>query len=207
MRLIGLAGCIGSGKDTVAEYLCEKHGFRRIAMAEKLKEMTATLFSWDLDVVNGYTPEARALREVPDPYWSEKLGREWSPRIALQILGTDIFRQNLHDDFWVIATQKAIMESDRPVVISDVRFTNEARMIHDMGGLVIRVRRPTDPSWSKVDFASDLAVETYFLNRSDVHPSEWQSLKPSMNYDTYIDNDSTLEVLYESVESLLSSKG
>lgn len=204
-KLIGLAGCIGSGKDTVAEYLCQYYDFRRIAMAEKLKKVTSELFGWDLDVVNGYTPEAREAREIPDPYWSNALGRKWSPRIALQYLGTEVFRENLHDDFWVQVTTKSILDHPGSVVISDVRFSNEAKMIHDLGGKVWRIRRNTDPEWSRINFNTTQQLVGYFSNRSDVHASEWSSLSPEMKYDRVIDNDSSLEVLYNNVESFLQN--
>lgn len=46
--LIGLSGKAGSGKDTMADYLSVNHGFKRIAFADKLKEVCAELFNLPL---------------------------------------------------------------------------------------------------------------------------------------------------------------
>ena len=119
MRLIGLCGLTGSGKDTVAEYLCkalpashfDKFGYKRMVMADVLKDITSTLFSWDRDMIGGLTPEQRAEREKLDEFWTEKLGRQWSPRIALQYLGTEVFREGLDQDIWVHVMERKILDA------------------------------------------------------------------------------------------------
>ena len=82
-QLIGICGLIGSGKDTVGQILVDEYGFTKISFAGTLKDMTAVLFDWDRDMLEGTTPETRAAREILDPFWSDKLRRDWSPRIAL----------------------------------------------------------------------------------------------------------------------------
>ncbi|CAL5226285.1 g9130 [Coccomyxa viridis] len=59
------------------------------------------------------------------------------------ILGTDCIRQKVQDDFWVAQWQAWLNNTPhRRVVVSDVRFENEVRAIHDNGGVVLRIERP-----------------------------------------------------------------
>jgi hypothetical protein len=92
--LIGLVGLIGSGKDTVAERLVSHHGFRRDSFARSLKDAVSSIFGWDRNLVEGNTKESRAWREQPDAFWSEKFGREVTPRWVLQYFGTEVCRGN-----------------------------------------------------------------------------------------------------------------
>jgi adenylylsulfate kinase-like enzyme len=45
--VIGLVGLIGSGKDTIADYLCNFEEFRRESFASTLKDACAAVFGWD----------------------------------------------------------------------------------------------------------------------------------------------------------------
>jgi hypothetical protein len=205
--LIGLSGFIGSGKDTVASYLEENHDYWKMAFADSLKDMTASLFGWDREIVEGATAQNRFLREKKDEYWSDALGREWSPRIALQFIGTEMFRENLHPDFWIMVMERRILSTKmRNIVISDVRFENEMEMIRRLGGQVWRItRKEVEPQWSKV--YSHFERER-FKNRMKllcIHETEWNSVQPGIVYDKVLDNDLTLDVLYESVRESLGA--
>ena len=57
--IIGVTGFIGSGKDTIANYLVAKHGFVRDSFAGTLKDAVAQVFGWDRELLEGLTPEAR----------------------------------------------------------------------------------------------------------------------------------------------------
>jgi len=90
MRLIGLTGPAGSGKDTVARLLCEQHGFVQIAFADPLRAM--------LKAGLGLTDEHfnnREDKEAP----LEWLGK--SPRQLLQTLGTEWGRRQVHPHLWL----------------------------------------------------------------------------------------------------------
>jgi hypothetical protein len=69
-----------------------------------------------------------------------------TPRYALQTLGTEWGRKLIGNDIWVAAAHRAIQEKLRRhgmlVVLDDVRFDNEANVIHDLGGMVVRIKRP-----------------------------------------------------------------
>ena len=68
--IIGICGFIGSGKDTVADYLVNFHGFRRESFANSLKDAVAVVFGWDRILLEGRTKEAREWREQVGLYYS-----------------------------------------------------------------------------------------------------------------------------------------
>ncbi len=145
MNVIGICGLIGSGKDTIAGTL-EGIGWLRYSMARPLKDMTAMLFGWPRDLVEGFTLESRAWREQKDEWWSNRLGFDVTPRWALQYIGTDIMRKNFHDDIWVAYMEKFVQDNDH-VVISDIRFPNEIEAVRRLGGEVWQVHRNPLPYW------------------------------------------------------------
>lgn len=209
--IIGICGLIGSGKDTIAQYLVDSRGYNRVSFASALKDATAVLFGWDREILEGATAEARHEREKPDPFWSERLGREWSPRIALQYLGTDLFRNNLDESVWVYAAERRILNLGprANVVISDVRFPNEIKMIRKMGGQIWWVRRGELPVWwtrasiisSRHNTQPPKKVLDGFQHEYGVHYSEWAWV--GTNFDAIFHNDSTLAALYQSVETYM----
>jgi hypothetical protein len=89
-------GAVGSGKDTIADFLTN-HGFERLSFAKKVKDVAHVVFGWDRDMLEGRTTESRAWRETVDPRWGI------SPRSALQKIGTEMFREHICDDVWVKA--------------------------------------------------------------------------------------------------------
>ena len=82
--LIGIVGLIGSGKDTVAKRLVDKHGFVKDSFAKSLKDAVSAMFNWDRSMLEGDTKFSRDWREQPDAFWSEKLGKTVTPRWVLQ---------------------------------------------------------------------------------------------------------------------------
>lgn len=125
--ILGIAGPAGAGKDTVADYLVAQHGFVKLAFAGPLKEMLA---------VAGFAePAERALKEALVP------GFDFSWRRAAQALGTEWGRV-LDPAIWtkIIARRIDILsEQRRHVVLSDVRFANEASLIRGLGGSILHL--------------------------------------------------------------------
>ena len=100
--IIGVCGLIGSGKDTIADYLVNVHEYRRESFANSLKDAVAHVFGWDRTMLEGRTREAREWREQVDPWWVERLGMpDLTPRLMLQLWGTEVCRKNFHDDIWI----------------------------------------------------------------------------------------------------------
>ena len=60
----------------------------------------------------------------------------------MQILGTEFGRELVSPNIWVRALEKRI-DDGKNYVIDDVRFPNEAAMIHSHGGKVVRIYRPS----------------------------------------------------------------
>ena len=120
--IIGLLGRMGSGKGTVADELVDTYGFRQDSYAATLKDITSLLFNWERDMLTGDTIESRSEREQIDHWWSEQLGiPNFTPRLALQLIGTDVFRNNFHKDIWMLSVMNRYKD-DENVVISDCRF-------------------------------------------------------------------------------------
>jgi hypothetical protein len=175
MNLIGVCGLIGSGKDTIAGTLVGI-GWTRYSMAKPLKDMTAALFNWPRDMVEGDTAESRAWREQRDDWWSERLAREITPRSVLQYMGTEVMRQNFHDDIWVACMEKFYAENGPHIVISDVRFPFEIAAIRRLGGEIWHVYRPPLPYWfERAAMGKDIP---------EVHLSEraWLGIEPDQTF-------------------------
>ena len=60
--IIGITGLIGSGKDTIADYLTTHHGFKRISFASSLKDSIAVIFGWNREYLEGTTKASREFR-------------------------------------------------------------------------------------------------------------------------------------------------
>jgi hypothetical protein len=134
--IIGISGKRGVGKDTVAEILTREYGFKRLSFADPMKEVANMLFGFTEEQLWGPSEK----REAIDPYWG------FSPRRALQTMGTEWGRNCLDKDVWVkIGLQRAgrmIANGARGVVIPDVRFPNEANLIKQHKGYLLRIERP-----------------------------------------------------------------
>jgi hypothetical protein len=202
--IIGICGLIGSGKDTAADYLVGFHGFRRDSFAGTLKDAVAAVFGWDRELIEGRTPEARAWREQVDEWWAERLEMpHLTPRWILQYWGTEVCRQHFHDDIWIAALQSRLARRSDHTVISDVRFPNEIKAIKEQGGRIIWIQRGVIPHWY------DIAC---MANKGDTKAQEWlvdnaihasETSWAGANFDAVIDNNSSIETLYNSLKSLV----
>ena len=145
--IIGICGFAGSGKDTIADYLQNIHQFRRESFAHTLKDAVAAVFGWNRDMLEGRTRESREWREQEDPWWTDRLSMPVTPRLVLQVWGTEVARKSYHDDIWIASLENKLRKTHDDVVISDCRFPNEIRAIKAAGGIVIRVVRGPEPVW------------------------------------------------------------
>ena len=207
--IIGVCGFIGSGKDTVADYLTNFHGFRRESFANSLKDAVAHVFGWDRTMLEGRTKSAREWREQVDPWWAERLGiPTLTPRWVLQYWGTEVCRRSFHDDIWIASLENKLRNSKDDIVISDCRFPNEIKSIKDAGGIVVRVVRGDEPEWYQdaVDMNAGDRCMTYMtakvrMQKLGIHASEtaWVGTK----FDLILDNNATIDDLYLQVKSLV----
>ena len=192
--LIGVVGLIGSGKGTVSDRLEQKHNFRKDSFARSLKDAVSSMFNWDREMLEGKTDESRAWREKPDVFWSKRFGKDVTPRWVLQYFGTEVMRQGMHDAIWIDSCMARY--DGKPTVIADTRFENEIKIIREMGGSILLVKRGQDPDWF-TDYVEGNVVP------KNVHLSEYAWAKSE--YDHLITNDGTLEELHSKIDDLIVS--
>jgi hypothetical protein len=208
--IIGICGFAGSGKDTIADYLQNIHQFRRESFAHTLKDAVAAVFGWDRDMLEGRTRESREWREQVDSWWSERLGMTVTPRLVLQLWGTEVARKSYHDDIWIASLENKLRKTHDDVVISDCRFPNEIRAIKVAGGIVIRVVRGPEPVWYEL-------AQT--VNRGPTRNTKWRLSKTELekhkvhasetawigtDFDAVIDNNQDgMDNLFRQVKNLV----
>ena len=215
--IIGLCGFKGSGKDTVGNCL-KQFGFEKDSFAKPLKDICSTIFGWDRSLLEGDTSTSREWRERTDPWWSERLGiLDFSPRLAMQLVGTNSLRRGLSQDIWVASLENRVIQASTPTVIVDCRFPNEMDVVRNQGGQVLWVKSDI-PQW--YDLAKTVADTIYeehlgskdpgtylvqhvrelaTLEQLGVHESEWMWLGYPVDY--VIQNDGSLSQLYNLVET------
>ncbi len=208
--IIGLCGLQGSGKDTVAAHLVSNHGFIKLSFASILKDILSVLFGWDRGRLEGITKEDRAWREEVDEWWSQELNiSNFTPRYAMQFIGTDLFRNHFHEDIWLLCVKRRL-SLHKNVVITDCRFENEIQMLEKQPDChIIYIERPPLPDWTTI-FNRELSIEDYEseLKRANVHPSDY-----FIFYRTYfgegfkykIINDGTIKKLQKEVDNFISN--
>jgi hypothetical protein len=194
--LVGLLGFIGSGKGTAGDILKDM-GFTPVSFAKGVKDVTAEMFGWPRHMLEGDTQASRDWREVPDEFWSKEFGKNFTPRYALQLMGTEVGRDVFHKDFWVIKLKKYIEENpNQNYVVTDVRFQNEIEFVHNQRGVLIEIQRGIKPHWYDIARKAnngDVKAITFMHTQSNVHPSEWSWV--GGNIDHKIDNDGTIDDL------------
>ena len=167
--LIGISGKAQSGKDTLGKYLCDEYRCVHYYFAKPLKEAAKIMFA--------LTDDQIANKEVPVEPWGI------SPRKIYQRLGTEVGR-GIDPAIWIKNAELFIKKHPGyTVVITDVRFDNEATFIRNRGGVVINIVREQ---------------QDIIENR---HSSEG-GLKPD-NVDLYVHNNSTIEDMCNEVTYMI----
>lgn len=140
MPIIGIIGKKRTGKDTLAAALVAEHGFRRLAFADRLKAMALDVnpaVDSDLD------GRMYSLAESVAVFGWERTKDECpEARRFLQTLGVAV-REHIDGDAWVRPVLQEAAAATEPIVITDVRFPNEAEAIRAAGGYLIRIERPS----------------------------------------------------------------
>lgn len=170
--IVGLSGFAGVGKDEARKVLCEEAGFTGQAFAEKLRQLALFL--------DPYFPEAgETYKSLVERLGYDTAKRQYPCIREYLIKLGDGGRRILYPELWrdsvlplrTSANYHEFMTTPQPIVISDIRYPNEAGRIMEMGGKVIRIRRPGFEA---------------------VHPTEAKSLAETP-YDVEVVNDGTLE--------------
>lgn len=145
-RNIGLIGRARSGKDTAGRWLVEHGGYERVAFADPLK-----VAAWRIDpwiCLNDWPQFARRLSDkVAGPASWERAKDDYPEvRRILQELGAAV--RALDEDFWLrLALEKTtdVNAAGAPVVITDVRYPNEAESLRRAGFTLVYISRPGVP--------------------------------------------------------------
>lgn len=176
-QIIGICGFIGAGKDTVADYLVNIHGFRRESFASSLKDAVSVVFGWNRELLEGRSKQGREWREQPDAWWSNKLGKTITPRYILQHWGTDVIRNGFHDDIWLASLENRLRSAQDDVVVTDCRFPNEIASIRDAGGMILQIQRGPMPEWytcahkeNNTWFTLSRSVQLFTLTSTQIGP-------------------------------------
>ena len=178
LKLIGISGKIGSGKDTTAELiqLVTTYGLNnlkevrnvtpRLMDNQDFKEYTLQNANWQIvKYAENLKLIASMLTGIPRKNFEDQefkkthLGPEWNNitvREFLQTLGTRALRDNLNENVWVNSLFGNFNESSQ-WLITDTRFPNEADAIKEKGGIVVRV----DRGLSTGDHPSETALDDY----------------------------------------------
>lgn len=172
--IIGLSGKARAGKDSVAQILVEEYGFTRLAFADVIKACVYTL-----DPIISLS--GLRLQHLVDTNGWEAAKDFPEVRRLLQVFGTEVGRNLIDEQIWIEMTLAGAKASSN-IVISDVRFRNEAEEIKYQGGQVWRITRATG---DVIDF-----------HRSETELDSW-------TFDYYVPNNGTLDDLKNEVKEIM----
>lgn len=197
-RSIGLIGKMGSGKNTVADVLIRTHGYIPLAFATPLKEMVIEAdpliacgaHNWNAD--RKFAMQIHLSDLLDNGMTFEECKREYPEvRRTLQRIGQGA--RKVDPDYWVRAlfTRALDIPESQPVVITDVRYPNEADALRTAGYTLVRITRPVNTS----------AGLTMAETRAMLHESE--TALDTYRADHTINNDGTLAELVERALALV----
>jgi hypothetical protein len=199
MKIIGICGFKNSGKDTLANILIQNHNFVKLSFATILKDIVSIMFSWNRDMLEGINVKDREKREEIDEWWAKKLNiPHLTPRWILQYFGTDLFRNNFHQDIWIICLEKKIYELNKNIVITDCRFPNEINLIKKLNGKIVHIYREPLPYWF-----NDLYSNKIDCPPNNLHSSEWSWIKNN-KFDITINNNKTIKDLDLYIDNIIN---
>ena len=169
-KVIGFCGLAGSGKNEAANAFAGDKTWTSLAFADAIKRTASMVFGWDGEKdKNGRI----LLQDIG------MAGRKYDPNIWIK-----------HIDCMINAgllLSNSVNDVAENVVITDVRFENEASYIQDnLGGIVIRVIRPGQ------------VLEKHHMHVSEVE--QWR-IRPYIT----IQNEGTIEQLHNTVLQIVNN--
>jgi hypothetical protein len=231
MMIIGVAGQMQNGKDSIADYLAEQIGWSRFAFAAPVKKFYCDAFEVDLDFI-----EKWKTNPEPPP------GFDMPVRQGLQFIG-DGFRK-IVPLMWI---NRCFRSVKRPTVLSDVRYMNEAIAINALNhaapayegdleaeveraeeeddieslGLTILVWRPgkenDDPNGSEaqmrpyMEWCRDTGYEGWISNWEDSGEAKQERPEGMDNIAVFLRNEGSIDDLFKKVDThiipLIEMKG
>lgn len=170
--LLGITGLADAGKDSFAKAFIGA-GYTPLAFADALKKVTAYVAGEDVALYH-----SREHKELH----SDNLGM--ARRTALQNVGLGM-REAISPMVWI---RRVMITLDQlgwpPAIITDVRFDNEAEIIREQGGIIVRVTRPGNVGLTGAQAAHasergvrDDLVDIDVVNNGTLGELRWESLK------------------------------
>ncbi|MEU3285588.1 hypothetical protein [Streptomyces longwoodensis] len=166
---IGIIGRANVGKDTAGEWFVEQRGYRRVAFADPLKEAALRLDPYVSGEIERTEYGAEQLSDIVRLHgWEAAKDRYPEVRRILQELGASI--RAIDEDFWLrlaLAKTREANDAGVPVVITDVRYRNEAASLVRAGFHLLHIDRPGVP---QLDHESERSLgpeDARYLVRND----------------------------------------
>jgi hypothetical protein len=184
---IGLIGKARSGKDSAALHLVRTRHYTRLAFADPLKEMALSINPY---IPTGYGVTVRLSALIADVGWEYAKDTYPEVRRILQHTGQSIRDQD--EDYWVNVMRRKLSNAEAwnlPVVVTDVRYANEADMLRSRGFRLVRIVRPTGTAMTMSEM------------RAAMHDSE--NALNDYPADVTVTNAGTLHDLYEELTARL----
>lgn len=206
-KLILIAGLAGVGKTTAAETIEGMHNSRTHALADSIRQDLEKFFGIPYDLTTN-----RVFKEMPfkniavhSEFKAPEYLDEVTPRKLMQTWGTEMFRKNIHKDYWLyrwvefykqvksmdsVFCKKNHIEKEEAIwVIDDIRYANEITFFR---------RRKT----SFKTFAIKIERPGFFPKEND-HSSEKGI--DDMSCDAIVNNDGTILDLRNKIEDVIES--
>ena len=135
-----------------------------------------------------------------------------TPRLALQLFGTEYIRDVFHPNVW---SASLINRCKVDTVVTDCRFVNEVNAIRNAEGLVFRVKRGPEPKWYDLMVRYNSNQKTYIEEDMEVQRQREDGIIPHVSetdwigseFDYIIDNDGALEDLYKKIDDIMEIQG
>lgn len=176
--LIGLHGRKQAGKDTVfrrtAHLMRDVVDVQRVSFADLLYESAAAALGVSVDFLQTYKTDPDVVVSVMG---SGGIYTELPIRGYLQRYGTEAHRDVFGPNFWVDAVD--LEHAGRIVMVTDVRFPNEAEAVRRAGGSVWRVIGPAEVEDAGDGHASETPLPLGLVDdelRNDVRDDDFRAL-------------------------------
>lgn len=189
--IIALTAPKGSGKDLTADYIVDKYNYEKMAYADHLKDILRLMFDFSDKELYGTQKD------------KEKINEEWgiSARQTALALGDFMrydlpnkfegYREKMEENYFVYMLMKKISNSSKNVIVSDVRFNNE----------IVELRKKFPQR--KIKCIRILRNTDGFNTETDKHHSEDPNNIDNDQIDHVIDNNGTVEELYQKIDKIL----
>lgn len=200
MAIICFSGTKGVGKDEAANVLVKQYQFTRVALADPLRMLCSEVFRLPYeqfsdndkkDAELGYKimldySHLDKIRDIVELQWGfvidsdgreemeEYYGTEFkTPREILQTVGTQLIRNNVRDDIWIVLAFSKMKENGGNIVVTDCRFKNEREAFKKAGATLCLIKRDTkvdgETHISETSLGKEEDYDVVFNNKDSLH--------------------------------------